>query len=89
LSYDGYAWAGDLNEIGEVTRRAWDQTGELGEDIDLLRAVLFREQRSSRWAGGGLFGQRVPFDREPFVVALVARIRRLSGGSVDRRSDYR
>jgi hypothetical protein len=83
-TYNGYALHGDNGELPRLVlplRQQWERTGELSEDVDVLRACLFFEQRSHYGNGGYR-----PFDKEPFVAALVTHIRRLSGGSVPLRS---
>ncbi|GAA0713485.1 hypothetical protein Drose_21955 [Dactylosporangium roseum] len=79
-TYNGYELHGGLEALAAVVgsvRDRWQRTGGLGEDVDVLRACLFYEARAHRFAGGlGRFGQ------EPFVAALVARIRSVSGGFV-------
>jgi hypothetical protein len=83
-TYNGYALHGDDGELTRLTlplRQRWERTGELSADVDVLRACLFFEQRSHDGNGG-----RRPFDKEPFVAALVTHIRRLSGGSVPLRA---
>jgi hypothetical protein len=61
----------------QLARDRWRQTGELDEDVDVLRACLFYEARAYRHGEG--YG---PFAQEPFVAALVMLIRRISGGLV-------
>ena len=83
-TYDGYARHGDVPTLGELSRRVqehWQRTGELDGDVDVLRACLFFQARAHRH--GGRYGR---FDTEPFVAALVARIRTLSGGTVPVRT---
>lgn len=83
-TYNGYDLHGGpagLNEVVVPTHQAWERTGDLPDDVDALRACLFFQQRSHYW-DGGLWD----FETAPFVVALLARIRALSGGTVPRRS---
>lgn len=82
-TYNGYDLHGGpagLNEVVLPVRREWERAGDLPGDADTLRACLFFQQRSHYW-DGGLWD----FETEPFVVALLARIRTLSG-TVPRRS---
>ena len=82
-TYNGYnLHGGSAGLAAEVlpVQRHWERTGELGDDVDVLRACLFFQQRSHYW-DGGLWD----FQTEPFVVALLARIRALSGGTVPLR----
>jgi hypothetical protein len=83
LTYHGYELHGDpgLGELVLPLLQRWELSGELSEDVNVLRACLFFAQRADHW-NGGLGG---PFDRQPFVAALVRRIRGLSGGSVPLR----
>ncbi len=83
-TYNGYDLHGGpagLNEVTIPVHREWKRTGDLPGDVDALRACLFFQQRSHYW-DGGLWD----FETEPFVVALLARIRALSGGTVPHRS---
>jgi hypothetical protein len=64
----------------------WEQTGSIEGDLETLRAALAGAQRQHRWTGTSIFGS-APFDRDPFVLALVERIRELSGGTVQRRQE--
>ncbi|GGM42169.1 hypothetical protein ACFFX1_12220 [Dactylosporangium sucinum] len=74
-SYDGYALHGQ--HPAPTARDTWNKDGTLGDDVDVLRACLFFEARANRFGGG--FGR---FERDPYILALVARIRDLSGGFV-------
>ncbi|BCL15122.1 hypothetical protein [Micromonospora sagamiensis] len=79
-TYNGYELHGGPTDLAPTVRSVqerWHRTGELGEDVDVLRACLFFEARAYRHGGG--FGR---FERQDFVLALVARIRALSGGHV-------
>ncbi|MEV0132466.1 hypothetical protein AB0H83_28880 [Dactylosporangium sp. NPDC050688] len=83
-TYNGYDLHGGSSGLAEVVvpvQRAWERTGALPDDVDTLRACLFFQQRSHYW-DGGLWD----FETAPFVVALLARIRALSGGAVPLRS---
>ncbi|MET7392692.1 hypothetical protein ABZS66_04260 [Dactylosporangium sp. NPDC005572] len=77
-TYDGYA----LHEVhpAPTARDEWNRSATIGDDVDTLRACLFFEARANRFGGG--FGR---FERDPFILALIARIRELSGGSVPRK----
>jgi len=80
-SYDGYAAHGTVPELGAVVRpvhEQWKPTGELPSDLDLLRACLFFAVRAHRFTG-----DPEPSTADPFVLALVRRIRDVSGGSVE------
>jgi hypothetical protein len=80
-SYDGYAAHGTVPELGKVVRPVhehWKPTGELPDDLDLLRACLFFAVRAHRFTGAS-----EPFTADPFVMALLRGIRMISGGSVE------
>jgi hypothetical protein len=82
-TYNGYTLHGGTEGLPKVVlpvHRHWERTGELPDDVDVLRACLFLQQRSHYWDGGSW-----DFEGEPFVVALLARIRALSGGTVPLR----
>jgi hypothetical protein len=79
-TYNGYELHGSLEALAVIVQSVqhrWQQTGELGEDVDELRACLFYEVRAHRFGGG--YGR---FERQPFAAALTTRIRLLSGGLV-------
>ncbi|MCT9934509.1 hypothetical protein N5079_30320 [Planotetraspora sp. A-T 1434] len=83
-TYNGYDLHGGTEGLPQVVLPVhghWEQTGELPDDIDVLRACLFFQQRSHYWDGDSW-----DFETEPFVVALLTRIRALSGGTVPLRS---
>ncbi|MEV0895333.1 hypothetical protein [Actinoplanes sp. NPDC049802] len=83
-TYDGYRLHRGLESLADLTQRVheiWQRTGELGDDVDVLRGCLFYEVRAHRHSGG--YGR---FSEQPFTIALVRRIRTLSGGSVPLRS---
>ncbi|MFI5909687.1 hypothetical protein [Dactylosporangium sp. NPDC051541] len=66
-------------------RTAWERSDALPEDLDVLRARLFFEQRR-HYCNGGLWD----FTTEPFVAAVLARIRALAvNASVPLRSARR
>ncbi|WP_238006103.1 hypothetical protein KZZ52_51830 [Dactylosporangium sp. AC04546] len=77
-TYHGYA----LHEVNPApdARDEWNRSRTVGDDVDTLRACLFFEARANRFGGG--FGR---FERDPFIVALIARIRELSGGFVPKK----
>ncbi|MEV6073434.1 hypothetical protein AB0L82_43390 [Nocardia sp. NPDC052001] len=80
-TYNGYVIFGNAEDLAAAVRTvrvAWDETGELPSDPDLLRGSLFLEVRSHRHRG-----DEEPFNELAFVRALVGRIREVSGGSVD------
>ena len=80
-SYDGYAAHGTVPELGAVVRPVhdhWKPTGELPADLDLLRACLFFAVRAHRFTG-----DPEPFTADTFVLALLGRIREVSGGTVE------
>jgi hypothetical protein len=84
-TYHGYELHGGLEELAELVQRErdrWEQTGELSDDVDILRACLFYEVRAHRHSGG-----YSNFAEQPFTVALMTRIRSLSGGTVPLRND--
>lgn len=83
-SYDGYAAHGTVPELGAIVRPVhehWKPTGELPPDLDLLRACLFFAVRAHAFTG-----TVEPFTDDRFVLALLGRIRVLSGGRVELRS---
>ncbi|WP_157978985.1 MULTISPECIES: hypothetical protein [Nocardia] len=81
-TYNGYeAFGGSPESLASATRKvriAWDEIGELPNDLDLLRGCLFLEVRGHRHRGDA-----EPFNELAFVRALVGRIREFSGGRVD------
>ncbi|MDO3683156.1 hypothetical protein [Micromonospora sp. C28ISP2-4] len=83
-TYNGYELRGSFDALAataRAVRERWERTGELGDDVDELRACLFFEARAFRHGGG--YGR---FDQRPIVPGLVARIRSLSGGVVPDKS---
>ncbi|MEV6279223.1 ribosome-recycling factor [Nocardia sp. NPDC051832] len=78
-TYDGYAaFDDDPIELGRAVqhvRQLWDQTGLLSNDLTLLRTCLFLQVKAHRHRGDGH-----PLSEQPFVRALAARIRDVSGG---------
>ena len=84
MTYNAYELHDDGFALLACVRERWEQTRDLGDDVDHLRACLFLEARDYRVVQGGLF--HTPFERDPFVYELVSRIRHLSGGSVPRKS---
>jgi hypothetical protein len=79
--YDLHGGSAGLSELVMPVQREWERTAALPNDVDLLRACLFFQQRSHYW-DGGLWD----FETAPFVVALLKWIRALSGGTVPVRS---
>ncbi|MFI6225651.1 ribosome recycling factor [Nocardia salmonicida] len=80
-TYDGYAAINDNSiELGRAVgqiRQSWDEEGELPNDLNLLRTCLFLQARAhSRRADDQ------PVHEQPFLRALVTRIRDVSGGTV-------
>jgi hypothetical protein len=54
-TFNGYEWAGSLEELGDRTQRvhrAWAAGGGLPDDVDALRGCLFFWFRADRHAGG-------------------------------------
>jgi hypothetical protein len=54
-TFNGYEWAGSLEDLGDRTERAhrvWATGGGLPDDVDALRGYLFFWFRSDRHAGG-------------------------------------
>jgi hypothetical protein len=83
-TYNGYDLHGGTEGLSTVVLpvyRHWKRTGAVPDDVDVLRACLFFQQRSHYWDGGSW-----DFETEPFVVALLTRIRTQSGGAVPLRS---
>jgi hypothetical protein len=72
--YDRHGGAEGLSRLVLPVLQQWRRTGGLPDDLDVLRACLFFQQRSHYW-DGGLWD----FATEPFVVALLTRIRALPG----------
>ncbi|MGW0248624.1 ribosome recycling factor [Nocardia goodfellowii] len=80
-TYDGYAAFDDdpiaLGRAVQQVRQLWDETGLLSNDLNLLRTCLFLEVKGHRRCGDGR-----PLSEQPFVRALITRIRDVSGGTV-------
>lgn len=79
-TYAGYERHGGLPGLSRLSGDVgdhWERTGELPDDLDVLRACLFFAVRAHRHGGG--YGE---FDEIPFVTALAARIRQCSDGVV-------
>ncbi|MFC9875827.1 hypothetical protein [Nocardia salmonicida] len=80
-TYDGYAALDDnLIELGQAVgqvRQSWDEAGELPNDLNLLRICLFLQVRAHRRRA-----DVQPVHDQPFLRALVTRIRDISGGTV-------
>ena len=86
LTYKGYELNGDEDtgfqncaNIANNAKRDWFATKNLPESLHELRSCLFFEQRRDRHSGGTLDG---PEDFN-YLVALVGRIREVSGGFVE------
>lgn len=83
-SYDGYADYGGPVELGDVANKhmaLWHMDGTLPEVLEVLRACLFFRSRAHRHGGGA-----EPFTDEAFVMALLSKIREVSGGRVELRA---
>jgi len=82
LSYNPYEVYDDFNavaDISEFVREQFEKSGVLEVGLNELRTTLFFHQRAHRHAGNGdAFGDRA------IVVALLDRIREVSGGGVRR-----
>ena len=83
LTYKGYELNGDLEtgfqrcaDIANNANRDWYETKNLPESLHELRSCLFFEQRRGHHSGLG------PEDFN-YLVALVRRIREVSGGFVE------
>lgn len=79
-TYNGYELHGGLDDLGRLhqsVRDRWKRSGELDDDLDVLRACLFYEVRAHRHSGGYF-----PFGQDAFVAALLTAIRSLSPGSL-------
>ena len=85
--FDGYAAFPDNLKLfaGEVMK-GWYEAGELPDDLNLLRASLFQEARSSRFITG------YPGEEDmPYFDALVAKIKTLISTStavIDNPQDF-
>jgi len=91
LTFDGYKLNGDEDtgfqncaEIANNARDVWYETRNLPESLHDLRSCLFYEQRRYHHTGGTLFGS----DDIKYLVALVGRIREVSGGFVELQSTF-
>ena len=85
--FDGYAAFPDNLKLfaGEVMK-GWYEAGELPDDLNLLRASLFQEARSSRFITG------YPGEEDmPYLDALVAKIKMLMSANtaeMERAQDF-
>ena len=86
LTYKGYELNGDEDmgfqncaNIANNAKRDWLETKNLPESLHELRSCLFFEQRRDRHSGGTLDGP----EGFNYLVALVGRIREVSGGFVE------
>ncbi|MCP2013222.1 hypothetical protein L1280_000350 [Deinococcus sp. HSC-46F16] len=80
LTFDGYEQSGGFERCGDLanaTLERFNTTGEVSDDLNVLRSCLFFEQR--RWRH---FGEE-PGDRDMrYIRALVEAIRRhVEGGA--------
>lgn len=79
LSYDGYGAFTDgpieLGPIANCIARQWRASGELPDDLHLLRSALYFEQRRYRHFGWAPEGVALDYIR-----ALVTRIREITQG---------
>lgn len=74
LTFDGYEAMGNrLVKYAERRFEKWQSDGSLPRDMFHLRACLFMEQRSVRWA----FDEQPTGDQLAYAHALVAKIRML------------
>lgn len=72
LTFDGYEAMGNrLSKYAERRFEKWKMDGSLPRDLFHLRACLFMEQRSVRWA----FDERPTDDQLAYARALIAAIR--------------
>ena len=91
LIFDGYKLNGDEDtgfqncaEIANNAKDVWYETKTLPDSLHDLRSCLFFEQRRYHHTGGTLFGS----DDIKYFVALVGRIREVSGGFVELQSTF-
>ena len=87
LTFGGYDFAGvhdgpDPFQIEAEYRRAFDEHGELPEDLDLLRFILFIICRND-YGGGGYGFSHGELQEGGYIYAVLEGINRLSGGSVE------
>jgi hypothetical protein len=83
LTFPGYKLNGDEDtgfqncaDIANAAQSGWYETKNLPESLHELRSCLFFEQRRNHQSGGTLFDFN-------YLVALVHRIREVSGGLVE------
>lgn len=79
-TYDLYRQGCGLGDFGAIVREsraAWEQSGELPEDLSVLRGCLFYQAKAHYFDGG-----LTRFDTL-FVRGLVNRIRVLAGDAVE------
>ena len=86
LTYKGYELNGaedtgfqNCANLANNAKRDWFETKNLPESLHELRSCLFFEQRRDRHSGGTLDGS----EGFNYLVALVGRIREVSGGFVE------
>jgi hypothetical protein len=85
LSYNAYEVHDDFDAVAELSdavRSHFERSGVIEGSLNELRTTLFFHQRAHRHAGGD-----DAFGSHAIVVALLDRIREISGGRV-RRVDY-
>ena len=73
--FDGYkAFPDDLAERANQVAQAWYEKGVLPDDLDLLRACLFFEARSSRFISGYPDEKAMKYI-DPLVAKIKAHLR--------------
>jgi hypothetical protein len=82
LTYEGYSRGGFIPaaETANAALSKWYDTRTLPNDLDELRTCLFFEQRRHRYMDSGFGGPADP--NEPYLRAVVEKIREVSGGRV-------
>ena len=88
LTYDGYVRHGGFegaSQIGNSVRAAFEETGELPDELDILRCALFWVQRCIRWNEDSDPLRDGPY--ADYVEALLDQIRSVSGGAVPGPAD--
>jgi len=80
LTFDGYGRCKDVHAVAVAVRREFEEKGELSNDLEILRAALFWEQRFIRWNDQSdlLSDERYG----GYLEELVGRIRYISSGWV-------
>ena len=77
LSYNAYERHGDIADNANQVSTTYVGDGVLPDDLATLRSALFFEQRRAHH-----FGEYGPREAPVYVIALLDKIRELSGGSV-------